>query len=182
MVPIVFSFKWGNLLVISVKEYHFPCVGNYLDLATWNKVFLFVLVWHMRRPMIVLQGRGSWTSRWIYSSSVFYNSFCSNGGAWYGRSRSTLNSGCKPKHEGMLRWKSIFSNMLKDVVRTISQRIHLSEWTSEAFLLDMKPDLIPNLKWMRNMMLIMSVLRFRINSLEHFMFLFMDVVDLVSKL
>ena len=34
------------------------------------------------------------------------NSFCSNNGAWYGRSWSTLKIGCRPRHAGMSSWKS----------------------------------------------------------------------------
>ena len=42
--------------------------------------------------------------------------------------------------------------------------------------------MIPNLEWMRNAMLIVSGLSFCISSLQHFLCLFLDVVDLVSKL
>ena len=102
MVSTVYSFMWGNLLATSVTEYNFPCAGSCPTLATWNKGMEFILVWRMCHPTKVSQRRGSWTSEWM---SV-WNSFCSNNGAWYGRSRSTLKTGCRPKHAQRSSWKA----------------------------------------------------------------------------
>ena len=106
MVSIVYSFRWGNLLATSIEEYHFPCVGSYPTLATWNKGMEFILVWCMHHPTMVSQIIGSWTSGWMSSSSVVCKSLCSNSGAWYGRIRSTLKTGCRPSNPGMSSWKA----------------------------------------------------------------------------
>ena len=108
MVSIVYSFRWENLLATSVAEYHFPCTGSCLALSTWNKGMDFIIVWHMRRPTMVSQRRGSWTCGWMSLGSVVCNWLCSNNGAWYRQSRSTLKIGCRPRHAGMSSWK-VFS-------------------------------------------------------------------------
>ena len=105
MFPIFFSYKWGNLLVSLVEKYHFPNVGSCLNLATLNKGIAFILVSCMCHPTLGSQGRGSWTSGWMSLSFFFRKSLCSNSGAWYGRTRSTLNIRCSLGHEGMLSWK-----------------------------------------------------------------------------
>ena len=71
--------------------------------------------------------------------------------------------------------------MIKDIVQTILQRLQISIWTSEAFLFEMQLDLIRNLKWIRNTMLIVSGIRFCIISLQHFLCLLLNVVYLVLK-
>ena len=101
----MYSFRWGNLLATSLAEYHFPCMGSCPALSTWKNGMDFILVWRMSRPTMVSQGRGSWTSGWMSSGSVVYKSFCSNNGAWYGWSRSTLKIGYRTRHEGMSIWK-----------------------------------------------------------------------------
>ena len=42
--------------------------------------------------------------------------------------------------------ESVFSNIIKVIVWTISLRLHRSECTSEAFCIEMQPNLIPNSK------------------------------------
>ena len=106
MVSIVYLFNWGNLFATSVVEYHFPCVGSYPSLASWNKGMEFILVWSMRRPIMVSQRSGSWTSRWMSLDSNVCNSLCSNNGACYGWSRSTLKTRCTLRHAGLSSWKA----------------------------------------------------------------------------
>ena len=113
MVPIVFLFIRGNLLVSLVVEYHFPCARRCLNSASWNKGIAFILKWHICHPTMVLQGRGSWTFGWMSPGFVFCNSVCSNSGVLYGQSKSTLNTICRPKHEGMSSWKEFFPIYLK---------------------------------------------------------------------
>ena len=117
MVSTVYSFRWGNLSATSLAEYHFPCTGSCLALATWNKGMDSILVWHTRRPKMVLQIRGSWTSGWMSLGSAICKSFCSNNGAWYGWHRSTLNTGCITKHEGMSSWKVFSPKFLRILYR-----------------------------------------------------------------
>ena len=104
----MWSFRWGNLLVSSAVEYHFPSTGICPALATWNKGMEFILVWGMHCRTMVSQGRYSWTSKRFFLGSAFCKLFCSNKGAWYGWSISTLNTECRPKHEGMPSYK-VFS-------------------------------------------------------------------------
>ena len=106
MVSIVYSFRWGNLLANSIVEYHFPYMGIFPALATWKKGMEFVLVWCIHRPTMVLQRKGSWTSGWMSIGYIVCKSFCSNSGAWYGRSKSTLKTRCIPRNAGMSSWKA----------------------------------------------------------------------------
>ena len=150
MVPIVCSYIWGNMLVSLVAEYHFPYVGSFPTLATWNKGIAFILVWHICHPTMVSQGRGSWTSGWISSGSVVYKSLSSNIVVWYGWNRSTLNTRCRPRHEGMLSWK-LFSPICLRIMYGPYSKGFSFMYGPVKRLLEMQPNLICNLKWMGDM-------------------------------
>ena len=115
------------------------------------------------------------------SGCVVFKSLCSKNGAWYCQIKSTINTGCRRRHEGMSSWKS-FSPIFLIITCVVMQRLQLFVWTSKAFLLDMQPYLIPNLKWMGSTMLIISGLSIRISSLQNFLCFLLDVVDLILKL
>ena len=108
MISIVYLFTWGNLLATSLAEYHFPCTGSCPALATWNKGIESVLVRHIHHPTMVSQRRGSCISGWMSLGSSVCKSLCSNKGAGYSRSTSTLKTGCSPRNAGISIWK-VFS-------------------------------------------------------------------------
>jgi hypothetical protein len=90
----------------------------------------------------------------------------SNNGGKYGRRRSTLNIGCKPRKGGMLSSKSLSPIDLGDGIRSIVEWMKLPMGSCKAFFLQLQPNFISHLKLVWHLVLIMVFLVLGIGLLK----------------
>ena len=109
--------------------------------------------------------------------SFFSTSYVSNNGGKYGKRRSTLNIGCRPRKGRVLNSKIIVTHSLDDGVRSISKWTKLPIGPYEVLFLQLQANLVAHLEFFWNPVLIMALLVLGIGLLQNIMDPLSDVLN-----